>query len=95
MDKYDFAEQLIELDWQVWNEMDLDSRPSGPQREEYFNNIMDKFEEEGIDPDDIDDEICDILESENAHSLNAAIDIFCGRDTIENAMERERADGWY
>ena len=95
MSNYDFAERLMDLDWQIWEEMGLESRPSGYVREEYFNNILDKLEEEGIDPEDIDDEVYDILESENAHSLSDALNIFCGKDTIEDAMERERNEDWF
>lgn len=73
---YDTAKKLMRLGNRTWDDMGLDCRPEGETYQAYIATTLDKLNE-NFTPADITEEVYEILEDENYHTLTDAIDIFC------------------
>lgn len=89
VNRNELAEKIMDIDGEVWDEFGISSRPTGQVRLDYISLMCERLKAANIDPKSV-SLAYDILEDENAHSANEALEVYAGVKTLGDVEQHER-----
>lgn len=91
VERNELAEKIMDIDNEVWDDLGLRSRPTGQIRLDFIKLMCERLKAANIDPKSV-SLAYDILEDENAHSANEALEVYAGVKTLGEVEQREREE---